>query len=97
LTQDEDTIRRKRSQQRGESGKAPGGKRVKVSLDRLESDREALLRRLAFLSGSVKLRPGYKSALTLLNSKFRKSNLATRLTLLQAAQFMIEVLEKIPS
>jgi hypothetical protein len=51
---------------------------------------------LSHLHGAAKLLPGYRSALVLLNSRFRRANLATRLALLQAAQFMVEVLERIP-
>jgi hypothetical protein len=59
------------------------------------ADREALLRRLSHLHSGAKLAPGYRSALSLLNFRFRRANLATRLALLQAAQF--KVLERIPS
>ena len=87
---------RKRQKPRLEPARSASGKRTKLSLDRLESDREALLRRLSHLSSGAKLLPGYRSALILLNSRFRRANLATRLALLQAAQFMVEVLERIP-
>ena len=85
---------RKRQKPRPEPTRS--SKRTKLSLDRLESDREALLRRLSHLNSGAKLLPGYRSALILLNSRFRRANLATRLALLQAAQFMVEVLERIP-
>jgi hypothetical protein len=87
---------RKRQKPRADAVRIASGKRTKLSLDRLESDREALLRRLSHLSNGAKLLPGYRSALILLNSRFRRANLATRLALLQAAQFMVEVLERIP-
>ena len=87
---------RRRQKPRPEAARAAGNKRTKLSLDRLESDREALLRRLSHLNSGAKLLPGYRSALILLNSRFRRANLATRLALLQAAQFMVEVLERIP-
>jgi hypothetical protein len=87
---------RKRQRPRGKAAKLPGARRTTRSLDRLEADREALLRRLSRLDSGAKLLPGYRSALTLLNSRFRRADLATRLALLQAAQFMVEVLERIP-
>jgi hypothetical protein len=87
---------RKRPRPRGKAARLPGAKRTTRSLDRLESDREALLRRLSRLDSGAKLLPGYRSALTLLNARFRRADLATRLGLLQAAQFMIAVLERIP-
>src|SRR5689334_15974490 len=83
---------RKRHKPRADAVRFLGHKKTKLSLDRLESDREALLRRLSHLHGAAKLLPGYRSALVLLNSRFRRANLATRLALLQAAQFMVEVL-----
>ena len=97
-SEDDDPVpgARKRQRPRAAAARYPGGKRTKLSLDRLESDREALLRRLSHLSTAAKLLPGYRSALILLNSRFRRANLATRLALLQAAQFMVEVLERIP-
>jgi len=87
---------RKRQKPRADATRFTAGKRTRLSLDRLESDREVLLRRLSHLSSAAKLLPGYRSALILLNSRFRRANLATRLALLQAAQFMVEVLERIP-
>jgi len=87
---------RRRQKPRAEAARLANGKKAKLSLDRLESDREALLRRLNHLNSGAKLLPGYRSALILLNSRFRRANLATRLALLQAAQFMVEVLERIP-
>jgi hypothetical protein len=87
---------RKRQRPRANAARLPGARRTTRSLDQLESDREALLRRLSRLGSGAKLLPGYRSALTLLNSRFRRADLATRLALLQAAQFMVEVLERIP-
>ena len=92
----QDPLGRKRQKPRADATRPYSRKKAKLSLDRLESDREALLRRLSHLHGGAKLLPGYRSARTLLNSRFRRANLATRLALLQAAQFMVEVLERIP-
>ena len=62
----------------------------------MEHSREALLARLQNLDPRAKTQPGYRTALSLLNSKFRKSSLSARVAVLQAAAFMIEVLEKLP-
>jgi hypothetical protein len=64
--------------------------------DRLEAHREALLMRLERLGDGAKNSRGYRSTRTLLNQKYRKATLAARLGILQAAAFMIEVLEMLP-
>lgn len=65
------------------------------SPDDMEQDRNKLLRRLQNLDPRVKEKPGYRTALSLLNSKFRKASLGARVAVLQSAAFMIEVLEKL--
>jgi hypothetical protein len=67
-----------------------------VSPDDMEDNRSKLLRRLQNLDPRVKDKPGYRTALSLLNSKFRKASLGARMAVLQSATFMIEVLEKLP-
>jgi hypothetical protein len=62
----------------------------------LEERREALLMRLQNLDEAAKSSRGYRSTLVLLNQKYRKATLAARLGILQAATFMIEVLELLP-
>jgi vacuolar-type H+-ATPase subunit D/Vma8 len=62
----------------------------------LEARRDALLMRLQNLDGAAKSSRGYRSTLVLLNQKYRKASLAARLGILQAAAFMIEVLELLP-
>lgn len=64
--------------------------------DCLEARREALLERLGNLDDIAKKSRGYRSTVTLLNQKYRKASLAARLGILQAATFMIEVLEMLP-
>jgi hypothetical protein len=63
---------------------------------RLEARREALLLRLDKLDEAAKCSRGYRSTLILLNQKYRKATLTARLGILQAAAFMIEVLELLP-
>ena len=63
---------------------------------RKETDRERLLRRLEHLRDDVKQRPGYRTALKLLNSKYSLSSPRARTEILNAASFLISVLERIP-
>jgi hypothetical protein len=63
--------------------------------DELEARRAELMRRLRALGDGAQRHPGYKRALKLLNDTFRKSKLAQRLAVLQAAAWLIDILEKI--
>jgi predicted RNA polymerase sigma factor len=65
--------------------------------DELEAHRAALVERLSRLSEAAQRHPGYRRALTLLNETFRREKLAQRLAVLQAAAWLIEVLEKLYS
>ena len=61
--------------------------------DELEAQRAALIARLRKLSTDAHQHPSYKRALKLLNSTFRRSKLAQRLAVLEAAAWLIDVLE----
>ena len=61
----------------------------------LEAQRAELVARLAALDQSARTHPGYKRALTLLNNTFRKEKLPQRLAVLQAAAWLIALLEKL--
>jgi hypothetical protein len=63
--------------------------------DDLEARRAALVARLKGLSEASRRHPGYRRALTLLNDTFRKEKLAQRLAVLQAAAWLIDLLEKL--
>ena len=63
--------------------------------DELESRRTELVTRLRALGDGARCHPGYKRALKLLNDTFRKSKLAQRLAVLQAAAWLIDILEKL--
>ncbi len=65
--------------------------------DELEAYRLALVTRLTSLGETGQRHPGYKRALKLLNDTFRKAKLAQRLAVLQAAAWLIDVLEKLTS
>jgi len=63
--------------------------------DQLETRRAELMNRLRTLGDGAQRHPGYKRALKLLNDTFRKSKLAQRLAVLQAAAWLIDILEKL--
>jgi len=65
--------------------------------DDLEQRRTALVERLTALGEKARRQAGYRHALKLLNDTFRKSSLAQRLAVLQAAAWLIDVLEKLIS
>jgi hypothetical protein len=86
----------KRSSRRSKRVKRPASAAKLPSAARLEVQREALLLRLTRLRADVRRRPGYRTALKLLNPMFRRANLAARVTILQAANFMVDILEMTP-
>ena len=61
----------------------------------IEKDRAELIARLSALKEPSRKHPGYKRALKLLNDTFRKSKLAQRLAVLQAAAWLIDVPEQL--
>jgi len=63
--------------------------------DEIEGRRAALVTRLTSLSEAGQRHPGYRRAFTLLNATFRRSKLAQRLAVLQAAAWLIDILEKL--
>jgi len=65
--------------------------------DELEARRAELSKRLYLLGDSAQRHPAYKRALKLLNDIYRREKLPQRLAVLQAAAWLIDVLEKILS
>ncbi len=63
--------------------------------DEIEAHRAALVARLTSLGEAGQRHPGYRRAFTLLNATFRRSKLPQRLAILQAAAWLIDVLEKL--
>lgn len=63
--------------------------------DELEAHRAALVERLSRLGEAAQRHPGYRRALTLLNETFRREKVAQRLAVLQAAAWLIDILEKL--
>ena len=62
--------------------------------ENLEARREALLARLKAVGDSARQHPGHGRALSLLNASFRRASVAQRVAVLQAAEWLIEVLER---
>ena len=73
----------------------PARKTFRQRYDDLEVRRAALALRLRGLGSDAQNHPSYKRALTLLNGTFRKSKLGQRLAVLQAATWLIDLLERI--
>jgi hypothetical protein len=65
--------------------------------DELEARRTELSARLNGLDEAAQRHPGYKRALKLLNDIYRKEKLPQRLAVLQAAAWVIDLLEKLVS
>ena len=65
--------------------------------DEIEARRAELIARLATLGEAARAHPGYKRSLKLLNDTFRKGKLAQRLAVLEAASWLIDLLEKLTS
>jgi len=65
--------------------------------DELEGRRAELSARLGLLGETAQRHPGYKRALKLLNDIYRREKLPQRLAVLQAAAWLIDVLEKLVS
>ena len=77
------------------NGPSPARGTFRQRYDDLETQRDALVARLRGLGGTAQQHPGYKRVLKLLNDTFRKSKLAQRLAVLQAAAWLIDVLEQL--
>jgi hypothetical protein len=74
----------------------PPGPRIRVSGAQLDRKREDLLERMDRLLPRIKESRGFRNARTLLCSRYIRSSIAARLGLLQAADFLIRVLEMTP-
>jgi hypothetical protein len=70
--------------------------RKRHDYEQLQAHHPLLLQRLAQLPPVLQGRPGYRSAKALLTIKYVRSKPASRGAILQAAQFMIGVLELLP-
>ena len=64
--------------------------------DELEKRRALLLTQLNTLGEYATKSPAYRNALTLLNAKFRRASLVQRGAILEAAAWLIDLLERMP-
>lgn len=60
----------------------------------LDAERDRLVARLTALGEIVKRHPSHNRALTLLNTSFRRASLAQRGGILQAAEWLIDLMER---
>ena len=67
----------------------------KQRYDEAERRRSAAMQRLAGLNDTARAHSAYRRAATLLNQTFRKVSVAQRLAVLQAAEWLIDVLESL--
>jgi hypothetical protein len=67
----------------------------KQRYDEAERRRAVIMQRLAGLNETARAHPAYRRAATLLNQTFRKASVAQRLATLQAAEWLIDVLENL--
>jgi len=88
-------VPRRRSTATAVKPAAPARANFRRRYDELEAHRAALVARLGALGEASRRHPGYRRALRLLNETFRKEKLAQRMAVLQAAAWLIDVLEKV--
>ena len=67
----------------------------KQRYDEAERRRAAIVQRLAGLNERARAHLAYRRVSTLLNQTFRKASVAQRLATLQAAEWLIDVLENL--
>ena len=77
------------------SGKPAARATFRQRYNELEARRTTLIARLGTLGETSREHPGYRRAMRLLNETFRKEKVAQRLAVLQAATWLIDVLEKL--
>ena len=69
-------------------------KTFRARYDALEHRRSELLARLEGLGEQARQNPGYARARTLLNTTFRKAKLVQRAAILEAADWLIVVIDR---
>ena len=70
-----------------------GGGASRKRYDDIETQRVVLLDRLGRMGEQAPVPPGYKNALVLLNQKFRVARIKQRIKILEAAEWLITVIE----
>jgi hypothetical protein len=71
----------------------PAGASFRTRYDMLEREREALLQRLELHQVLLEENPAARRAQTLLTSTFRRVSLSQRASVLQAAAWLIQIIE----
>jgi len=71
------------------------GSSFRERYEALERRREQILDRLNCLADEARNHPGHGRARTLLNDKFRRATVVQRIAILQAAEWLIDVLESL--
>lgn len=89
---------RKRTLKSGAAGSAalPAAKSFRQRYDDLEVSRTQLLARLERHMKVIRTHPSAKRALKLLNDTFRSASVAQRAAILQAAEWLISLIEMTP-
>ncbi len=85
--------RRARNQAPNDRPSAKRGVTFRTRFDELDRRRARLIERLEHLRAVGHAHPATKRALVLLNQTFRKASLAQRLAILQAADWLIQLIE----
>ena len=70
-----------------------GGGVTRTRYDDTETQRVVLLARLGRMAQQAPVPPGYKNALVLLNQRFRVARIKQRIKILEAAEWLITVIE----
>jgi hypothetical protein len=89
-------VRRPTNKSASENTGAPR-KSFRQRYNEIEARRAELIARLSRLGELAQRHPAYKRSLTLLNDSFRKGRLPQRIAILEAATWLIDVLEKLIS
>ena len=74
-------------------GQAYGRPNFRQRYQEAEARRVAMLDRLNKLDDEARSHPAYRRALVLLNDRFRDAKIVQRIAILQAAEWLIDVLE----
>jgi hypothetical protein len=72
----------------------PGGSSFRKRYDDVERRRAEMLQRLDGLDAKARTHPAFARASALLNQTFRKASVAQRVAVLSAAEWIIDLLER---
>lgn len=86
-------IERIKSRLKRAASRTPGHLSFRQRYSAIEARRDAMIERLKAMDEQARAHPGYKRAFMLLNERFRQAKVAQRVAILQAAEWLIDVLE----